>query len=155
MISRNARTNNVVEPYYSTSMAGIESSQAPRSIVPSPYNSSQASSQPSPRDSSPPSLAWRRTVDRYLVDSSLTAEEQKTLRLNSLDEFLSDLTNVDLSQLQKSRVQKYMTKVRPVLMTLDRFGKAIDVITNADPYGILNLVWGSIRMVIVVSNLWY
>ena len=132
-------------------MAMAGSSRALRSDIHSPDNSSPASSPSSPQDSSPPSIAWRRTIDRYLVDSSLTAEEQKALRLRSLDDFLSDLQNVDLSQIQRSRVQKYMTKLRPVLITIDRFGKAIDVFANADPHGVLGLVWGSIRMVLVVS----
>ncbi|KAI9800943.1 MAG: hypothetical protein M1833_003080 [Piccolia ochrophora] len=86
------------------------------------------------------------------MDSSLTAEEQKVIRLYRLDDFVGDLQNVGLSQMQKSRVQKYMTKLQPVLRSLDRFGKAFDVFSNADPFGALSLIWGSIRMVLVVGS---
>lgn len=98
----------------------------------------------------PPSFAWRRAVDRYGQDNNLTTAEQQVLRLSSPTAFLTDLQAVDLTQLQRSRIRKGLEKLQPLFECLGRFEKAIDVFANADSFGVLALVWGSMRMCLVV-----
>lgn len=82
-------------------MATIKAMKSPASLA-SGTASVASSGQASPRETSPPSMTWRRAVDRHLVDSSLTEEEQNVLRLGNLDDFMGDLKNVHISQVQKS-----------------------------------------------------
>ena len=66
---------------------------------------------------------------------------------------MGNLESVELSHLQKSRLKKYLERLRPLFDHLERFGKAIDVLSQSDPHGVLSLVWGSIRIVGSAINL--
>lgn len=90
-------------------------------------------------------------MDRYLVDSSLTDEEQKVLKMKNVEDYIGDLQRTQLDPLQKSRLVKYMKRLQPLFNTLTRFQGAIDSFAQADPYGVLSLVWGSVRMVLIVG----
>lgn len=98
----------------------------------------------------PPSFAWRRAVDRYAQDNDLTVDEQKVLHLSSPTAFMSDLQVVDMTHLQRSRIRKGLEKLQPLFDNLGRFEKAFDVLAGMDTFGVLNLVWGSMRMCLVV-----
>ena len=98
------------------------------------------------------SSVWTTAMKEYLTDSSLTKEEQQICQLRSPDDFISDLGSTTLTELQKSRLHHGMKRVQPFLKILEKFKGALDVFANADPHGVLACVWGSIRLVLVVSR---
>lgn len=89
-------------------------------------------------------------MDRYSQDNGLTVEEQKILRVKSPTDFSSDLRTVEMTHLQRSRIQKAMNKLQGFLDLFTRFEQAIESFANADPWGVLSLLWGSVRMCLIV-----
>lgn len=95
--------------------------------------------------------AWSKAMAEYLHDDSLTKEERNICRLDSSDDFISDLEATTLTNIQKSRLHQGMKRIQPFLKILEKFKGALDVFSQADPHGVLACVWGSIRLVLVVS----
>lgn len=98
------------------------------------------------------SSAWTFIVEQYRSDPTLTEEERLLLKDASLDDYVDDLKFIGVSDVEKGIVRKCIAKLHPLLHTLERFRGALDAFANGDPHGILALVWGSVRIVLVVSQ---
>jgi hypothetical protein len=96
---------------------------------------------------------WTRAVREYLTDPSLSDEERAFAMLRSSDDFISDLGEATLSKFQKSQLQRAMKRVQPFLKVLERFKGGPGVFVHVDLGGVLDCVWGSIRLVLIVSGL--
>ena len=96
--------------------------------------------------------AWAAARDRVLLDPDLTKEEKAWLHSTSADKVVEELKNLDSQNAQESKSRKMMKAIDPFLDGLQRFGPAMDVFSNADPNGVMSLVWGSLRMILVVSR---
>jgi len=96
---------------------------------------------------------WTRAVREYLTDPSLSGEERAFAMLRSSDDFISDLGEATLSKFQKSQLQRAMKRVQPFLKVLERFKDGPGVFVHVELRGVLDCVWGSIRLVLIVSGL--
>ena len=84
--------------------------------------------------------------------AQLTDDEVASLRSCSAQEIIAALQRLEVQHRYSGRPKHYVAKIRPLIEGLEKFGPALDVFANADPHGILSLVWGSIRLVIAVSG---
>lgn len=64
---------------------------------------------------------------------------------------VTELRLLKAEHVNQSQFRHYINKIQPFSNGLDKFGAALDALANADAYGILSFVWGSLRLVLVVS----
>ena len=96
--------------------------------------------------------AWAMARDNMLGDPTLDEKEKNwLLSTTSPEKVVEELKYLDSQDAQQSKFRRMMKAIDPLLQGLQRFAPAMDVFSNADPNGVLSLVWGSLRMVIVVS----
>ena len=86
-----------------------------------------------------------------LSNPALTSEEREILKSSTAQDLITEAKLLDLAHDRQTNSRHYVAKLQTLLHGLDKFGSALDVFSNADPHGILSLVWGSIRLVIAVS----
>jgi hypothetical protein len=98
------------------------------------------------------SSSWTTLVEKWKSDSTLTEEERLLLRNASFDDYIDDLKFVGISEAEKSIIKRCISKLQPLVHTLERFRGALDVFSNVDPHGVLALLWGSVRIVLVVRS---
>jgi len=96
--------------------------------------------------------AWAIVREAQLADPSLSTDERAILTSCSPQDVLSDIHSMEHRHTSSSRTRKYANQLQPFLQGLERFGAAMDVFSNADPHGILSLLWGSVRLVLVVCS---
>ena len=96
--------------------------------------------------------AWARARDSLLRASDLTEEEQEWLRSTTAEMVVTEVERLDAQHADKSWSRTMMSAIKPLLHGLNRFGPAMDVFAQADPQGILVLVWGSLRMILMIAN---
>ena len=96
--------------------------------------------------------AWTVARDRLLTDPDLTMDEQDSLRSCAVANIITELLSLEAQHAQGSKARFYLRRLRDFLGPLTRFGPALDVLANADSHGLLSLVWGSMRIVLLVST---
>ena len=99
--------------------------------------------------------AWAAARDRVLLDPTLSKEEKAWLESMSVEKVINEIKELDSQYAQASNSRKIMKAINPLLEGLQRFAPAMDVFSNADPNGVLSLVWGSLRMILVVGIIQY
>jgi hypothetical protein len=104
----------------------------------------------------PQQRSWDLAREQYLNAPGLTAADRahrQQLLHSSPAELIAQL-KVFESQESLKRPRRWAARLQPLIDWLERFGPALDVFANADHYGILALVWGSLRVLIVVMPLY-
>ena len=96
--------------------------------------------------------AWTKARDTLLEESDFTREEREWLKSTTPEMVVEDVEKLDGQHANKSWSRKAMTAIKPLLHGLDRFGSALDVFAQADPQGVLTLVWGSLRIVLAFAK---
>lgn len=94
--------------------------------------------------------AWAEAQNQLLSDNTLSDDERKWLRFSDVDGVLSELNQLDGQNADQSKAWKLKRAIQPLLQALEPFGPAMDVLCQTEPNGVLSLVWGSLRIVIVV-----
>ncbi|KAI4128816.1 MAG: hypothetical protein LQ347_004029 [Umbilicaria vellea] len=100
--------------------------------------------------------AWAIAREQYLDAAGLTpaehAEQQRFLSSSSPDEVIKQLQSLETQHGENSRSRSSLARLQPLIDWLARFGSALDVFANADPHGVLSLVWGSLRILLVLAK---
>lgn len=65
---------------------------------------------------------------------------------------IGELRAWEYTHADQSGLRKCATFLNPLFRGLERCGSAVDVFSNAEPTGILSLLWGSVRLILVVSQ---
>lgn len=96
--------------------------------------------------------AWTSMKTRELSSPDLSDEERCFLKFSTADDVVSELQRLDAEQADSSRGRQYLQRLQPLTRFLEKFGQALDLFAQADAHGVLSLVWGSLRVVLVVSS---
>lgn len=99
---------------------------------------------------SPKLNAWDIAKEQQLSDPELSAEERAMLDSFSPQGFIDEVTSMERRHANESKIRKVMSGLRPWVRAVAKAGPAMDVLSNAVPHGILALVWGSVRLILVV-----
>jgi hypothetical protein len=99
------------------------------------------------------SSCWTRALTDFITNPTLTEDERVTLLSCSADKIAGDFQDWEAQNREENRFQQCMKRLGPLISGLERYGGAIDVFCNAEPFGILALCWGSVRIVLQVRNL--
>ena len=94
--------------------------------------------------------AWDKAKAEILNDPSLSPNEKRALELCTVEAVVQDIEDLDRKDAGHSIRRKVMDKINPLLGMLQKFGPALDVISQVDPQGVLPVVWGSLRLVLAV-----
>jgi len=100
----------------------------------------------------PPNDAWTITKTNYLKDDDLSSEEKDMLNSCSLKDLIDEMKRMENRHAQDSKTRNIMSSLQPFAQTLRKIGPALDTFSNADPHGIMSLVWGSVRLILVVHS---
>lgn len=103
-------------------------------------------------DANRESKALIAALQDYQNEDVLTKEQKSAARLRSTQDLLDGIDPGLLSLKNKdcTRIRRSMEYMRPFMDALTHLAPGMDVFANADPHGILSLVWGSVRMVLIV-----
>lgn len=93
---------------------------------------------------------WTRARNDYLQKCSLHRGDRQILTVSSPDDLTSIMKDWAKQHAKQSNTRKCLNSLKPLLDGLNRFAPAIDVFCNAEPLGILSLLWGSLRLVLIV-----
>lgn len=80
----------------------------------------------------------------------LSAEERVILASCSPHDVLSYMQSMETRHASSSKLRKYSDRFQPFSLELERFCAAMNFFSNADPQGVLSLLWGSVRSFLVV-----
>ena len=96
--------------------------------------------------------AWTQARDLILSSKDISEEERDLLRAGSLKTVTRDLEELDAQHTKASKFRRFAAKIRlkPLLDGLVNLDTIISPVTELDPYHIAPLVWGGIRLVILV-----
>lgn len=97
--------------------------------------------------------AWIRARDGYLKIADISLEEKKQLMNSHYEDVASDLSDIETKHAEGSKVRRVLAQLGPFFDGLEAVGQALDVFVNADTHGVLSLVWGSLRVALMVSHL--
>ena len=97
--------------------------------------------------------AWVCTRDEYFASPDLTDEERQKLSMSTSSDVFEDLQSLQTKHAHESKSRIASHRLDKVFSGLKKFGNALDVFANADPHGVLPLVWGSLRIVLDVGLL--
>jgi len=95
--------------------------------------------------------AWSFLRDREITNPELTAAERDCLKSATAQDVVAEIRLIENTHTDQSRTRQCLDKLQPFITWLDKFGVALDVFANADAHGILSLVWGSLRLLLVVG----
>jgi hypothetical protein len=93
---------------------------------------------------------WQRAVEQS--KALLTQEELALYAASGPEDIVKDFENSRKIKAQTSRVERALSRIQPFVVTLERYGKSLDVIANAAPR-ILSPVWGTMRALLMVCPL--
>ena len=100
-----------------------------------------------------PSLdPWTRARERFLQD--LNPKERSLYDSASLENIFYDANAVQRAHIAQSTTYRLSSKIQPFIAAIDQYRHAFDVLTNTYPLGMAPL-WGSMRVLIQVSNISY
>ena len=91
--------------------------------------------------------AWMRARERYTED--LTAEEKAMFNEASLEKVFYDASAAEKKHAASSKTRDVLRKLDPLVTSIEQYGEAIDVYSNAYPLA-LSPLWGSVRVVLHV-----
>lgn len=97
--------------------------------------------------------AWTRAWDEYLQKAHLDPAKRESLFSCSPQDIMTTLTSWEIQHTDKSKLRRFMDFLDPLFKGLARFALALDVYSNAVPFGILFLIWGGLRLVLMVNIL--
>jgi hypothetical protein len=96
--------------------------------------------------------AWAVAKAEILADVTLSTDERNMLRTSTISDVIGEISSLDKEHAIHSTSRKVMQTLDPVLKGLEKYGSALDVLAQADPNGILTLVWGSMRVLLAVAK---
>ena len=99
-----------------------------------------------------PESAWTLAKQEILSDPTLSDYERAILTTCTIDKVIGEIKTLDQEHADDSKSRKVMRFLEPVLSGLEKYGPAMDVLSQADPQGILTLTWGSIRLLLAVAK---
>jgi hypothetical protein len=94
--------------------------------------------------------AWQKAVQRSRA--ILTKEEQVRYAGSQPHDIVLDFENFRKKKAQTNKVEFALSKIQPLVVAIERYGKSLDVIANLAP-DILSPVWGTIRALLMVCML--
>ena len=92
--------------------------------------------------------AWSRARNRYIED--LTPEEKQLYMKATPETIFYDASAAEKSHEASSTSRGLMHKLQPFVATIEQYGQALDVYSNAYSLA-LSPLWGSIRVLLKVS----
>lgn len=95
---------------------------------------------------------WKEAKKKWLSDVILSAEEKEFVKTSSLEEILADTNQADQLHGAFSNSRKLATRLKSLIIGIEQYGKALDVIAGAAPK-ILAPLWGGIRILLHVGSL--
>jgi len=82
--------------------------------------------------------AWEKAVQQSRA--ILTQKEQRQYAASQPDDIVRDFKNSRKIKVQTNKIELALSKIQPFVAALERYGKSLDVLTNAAP-AILSPVW--------------
>ena len=92
--------------------------------------------------------AWSRARDRFVED--LTDAEKPVYFQASAETILYDASAADKIHKEESTSRTIVTKIQPFVEAVEQYGEAMDIYSSTYPL-VMGPLWGSIRVVILVS----
>lgn len=108
-----------------------------------------ASVQPCTPSASLPTASepWQSALSTF--KNELTTRELALYGNARPENILEDLANLEKTQRTSSKTRRVMRGVKPLLDTVNDYGKALDVLANSQ--SVLPPLWGSLRVLLAVS----
>ena len=96
--------------------------------------------------------AWTRARHLILNSPDISDKERDLLRTGSLKTVTQDLEALEVQHAQAGRFRRFAAKTRlkPLLDGLVNLDQIINPVTLIDPYHIAPVIWGGIRVIILV-----
>ena len=93
--------------------------------------------------------AFETSLQRYI--ETLGDDERQEYRHWSISDITSEIQALRDSRIFRGRTRRFIHALEPLVHFLSRYAKAVDILVqyNANPSA---LIWGSLRVVIVVSS---
>jgi hypothetical protein len=99
--------------------------------------------------------AVKQTEDLRLTNKITQAEFEIVEQTTTPQQFLESIMNqANAKKSSVTNFPKMVAAIRPLLLQLERFGSALDMLAQSTPQivgvNLLGLIWGSLRLLIVV-----
>jgi hypothetical protein len=104
------------------------------------------------RADGPPNIesnTWQKAVNDS--QAFLSVDERTRFGNSAPEDIVHDFHTSQLARGQKSKIQIILRKIQPLVAAVERYGRSLDVITNASPE-ILSPLWGTLRALLVVGT---
>lgn len=100
----------------------------------------------------PRSDLWTNLRDKQLFDPETSVEEKAILQSCSAGDLIDEIKCMERRHADESKTRRLLSILQPYLQAAKKVGPAMDVLSSADPHGIASLVWGSVRLMLVVRG---
>lgn len=91
---------------------------------------------------------WDEAVLRS--NTLLSPAESARYGTSTPADIIRDFQSATTDRVKASKVQSFLRKIQPLVGTIERFGKSLDVFVNASPE-ILSPTWGALRALLLVG----
>ncbi|OAL21718.1 hypothetical protein AYO22_07660 [Fonsecaea multimorphosa] len=83
--------------------------------------------------------------------ATLDPDEQEKFQHTTFQDVISEVESLEKKQAASSHTVKIKSRIQPLLSFLDRYGRALDSLTQAKPIP-FSLVWGLVRILLEVAS---
>lgn len=95
------------------------------------------------------STAWKEAVE--LSQGLLTASERNRFSASCAADIVKDFQSSQAARGQASKIQGFVRRIQPLVSTVERYAKAMDVMVNTSPE-FLSPAWGALRVLLLVGR---
>jgi len=89
----------------------------------------------------------RDAFERFAL--SVSQDDQRFFNNTELEDVRDEALKIE-KQLRKSRIQKNIARLDPLLRGMEHYSKVVEVLCNGTPY--LSWIWAPIKMMLMVSH---
>ena len=96
--------------------------------------------------------AWIQAKETQLADPDLTDEEKSILRRSSVQDVINELNSMNAQNAKDSKLRTFSSSIQSYAKVAQYVGPLMEPLSSVDPYGVLSLIWGYVRLVLGVCK---
>jgi len=91
---------------------------------------------------------WEIAKNRFLND--LDESERAIFNEATIENLYYKSSNAEVADQKNSTTRAFLKRLQPLISAVQDYSSALDVFANSSPY--MSLIWGSIRVVLILAN---